>query len=145
MTAPSLFEESQDSHCFVRRQPDSEAELYRMLQVLATQELGCVRYRGRDDAMLRRIAEAGGAKLCDVTPPAGVEPVRRDHVSFVADAREERWTARELLERLAHFWRARSARYRAFAIVDTATLARPCCDQHGRPLRGQLGAPMPDT
>jgi hypothetical protein len=79
--APDLFEFDSTDHCYVRRQPNSNAEMEKALRVLRGQELGCVRYRGTDGAILRRLAEAGEAQQCD-HPPAGVGVVLRNVVTF---------------------------------------------------------------
>ena len=80
-TAPELFEFDSADHCYVKRQPNSNAEMAKALQVLRSQELGCVRYRGTDEAILRRLAEAGEAQQCDHAP-AGVGVVLRNVVTF---------------------------------------------------------------
>jgi hypothetical protein len=80
--APELFEFDSTDHCFVKRQPSSNAEMEKALHVLRGQELGCVRYRGTDEAILRRLAEAGDADQCD-HPPAAVDVVLRSVVTFV--------------------------------------------------------------
>ena len=79
--APELFDFDATDHCYVKRQPNSDAEVERALQVLRAQELECVRYRGNDEAILRRLAEAGEAHQCD-HPPAGVGVVLRNVVTF---------------------------------------------------------------
>jgi hypothetical protein len=62
--APALFE-SQDESCFVKRQPKTRDELDRMLRVIRAQDLGCVRYKGRDRAILERLREQGDEFWCD--------------------------------------------------------------------------------
>jgi hypothetical protein len=57
--APELFAYDPATHCYVKRQPESVAELEGALRVIRTQELGCVRFRGTDVVVLRRLAEAG--------------------------------------------------------------------------------------
>jgi len=79
--APELFEFDSTYHCYVKRQPSSNAEMEKALHVLRGQELGCVRYRGTDEAILRRLAEAGEAQQCD-HPPAHVGVVLRNMVTF---------------------------------------------------------------
>jgi hypothetical protein len=50
--APQLFDEVKDDqgylHCYVKRQPETEEEHGQMLEVLASAELSCVRFKGRD-------------------------------------------------------------------------------------------------
>jgi ferredoxin len=81
-TAPEMFAYDSATHCYVRRQPMSDDEVERALQVIRGQELGCVRYRGADPAILRRLAEAGESAACDY-PAIGVEPILRNVVRFV--------------------------------------------------------------
>lgn len=75
------FQFGADGHCYVWKQPD-QSELDDVLRVVRTQELGCIRYRGSDLVVLRRLAEAGESAQCDA--PAGREftPVLRNFVSF---------------------------------------------------------------
>ena len=60
--APDLFSHDNTS-CWVSRQPLTPDEQRRMLQVVETQELDCIRYRGRDATLLR------------VLPPSVVDDV----------------------------------------------------------------------
>lgn len=52
VVAPQLFGEVDAGdgglHCFVKRQPETDAEHALMLEVIASAELACIRYRGRD-------------------------------------------------------------------------------------------------
>lgn len=109
--APELFAENDREHCFVRRQPETTSETDAMLRVIATQELGCIRYGGADPAILRRLVEVGEGDQCDIPPPPGIKPMRRDHATFVAREHGPAWTARRILERLVAFgtdWRTTS-------------------------------------
>lgn len=56
--APDLFAYD-DEHCWVRRQPASGEELARMLEAIAIAELGCIRYRGKDVVIRRRLEAMG--------------------------------------------------------------------------------------
>ena len=62
--APELFGYN-DEHCWVKQQPRTEAELETMFDVMATQELGCIRYRGSDPKTLLRLTDLGKARYCD--------------------------------------------------------------------------------
>ena len=55
--APDLFGESVTG-CWVRKQPVTQDEHSRMIRVLQTQELGCIRYRGREPEILRVVASS---------------------------------------------------------------------------------------
>jgi hypothetical protein len=105
--APELFEFDSTDHCYVKRQPSSNAEMEKALHVLRGQELGCVRYRGTDEAILRRLAEAGEADQCD-HPPAGVDVVLRNVVTFViSDSHNESYDASRLLEDFSQYLKGR--------------------------------------
>ncbi len=114
--APELFAEDEQHHCFVRRQPQDAAETDAMIRVVATQELGCVRYRGTDLVIQRRLAEAGEGEQCDVPPAAGVEPLHRDHVSFLAADRAEPLTGRAILDRLVSYLAKQPQAYKSTAV-----------------------------
>jgi hypothetical protein len=51
--------------CYVKKQPASPEELFRMLQAMSVNEVEGLRYRGDDPELMRRIAEAGMAGCCD--------------------------------------------------------------------------------
>ena len=53
------------SHCYVKRQPESGAELERMIKTIQCAELGCIRYRGTDPVVQSRLAEVGELRVCD--------------------------------------------------------------------------------
>ena len=81
-TAPELFGWTEgDLHCFVWRQPGSPGETDAMVRALWSAEVDCIRYRGSDPALLKRIAELGSADLCDVDP-GRVRLRLRDRVVF---------------------------------------------------------------
>ncbi len=105
--APELFEFDSTDHCYVKRQPASGFELEKALQVLRAQELDCVRYRGSDAGILRRLAEAGEAEHCDHALP-GVDVVLRNVVSFtVPDPKESPLDAAVLLEEFSGYAKPR--------------------------------------
>ena len=99
--APTLFGED-DSHCFVKQQPRSASELDAMLRVVASQELGCVRYRGTDEPIIRRLVEAGEADQCDAPAPPHLQALQRDHVSFLAVDSSIPWNAEAIAVRLVN-------------------------------------------
>ena len=74
--APDLF--SWDGlHCFVSRQPSNEAEQTQMVWAMWGTEVDCIRYRGRDAAMLARLASGGLGDLIDHVPTVVASPVYR--------------------------------------------------------------------
>jgi hypothetical protein len=52
-------------HCWVKRQPQSGAELDAMIDTMARQELGCIRYGGSDAAIVARVTAVGEAAQVD--------------------------------------------------------------------------------
>jgi hypothetical protein len=95
--APGLFAYDGTNHCYVKRQPASKVELNHMLRAVWVAELQCIRYRGQDPEVLRRLGELGEPQLCDIPPPANVRPVFRNHVTFdAASPQAESITPREL-------------------------------------------------
>lgn len=82
--APGMFEyNNEDSHCFVKKQPENEKETGQMIRAVISSEVECIRYSGRDQEVLRRLAEAGSANLADILV-VGIKPILRDHVTFDA-------------------------------------------------------------
>jgi hypothetical protein len=105
--APDLFDFDSADHCYVKRQPTSDTEMEKALRVLRAQELECVRYRGTDEAILRRLAEAGEAHQCD-HPLAGVGVVLRNVVTFaISDSHHVPGEARGLLEEFSEYLKGR--------------------------------------
>lgn len=62
--APDLFEPTDDS-CYVKRQPQTGDELEKMIKVVHAQELTCIRYQGRNKAILLELKRLGEASQCD--------------------------------------------------------------------------------
>jgi hypothetical protein len=80
--APELFEYD-ENQCYVKQQPRTREELDRMLLVMRSQELGCIRYRDNDPEILGRLTDLGAATSCDrisAAPPPAVP----DEVTFHA-------------------------------------------------------------
>lgn len=71
--APDLFGTVQDPkgylHCFVRRQPETGAELDQMVRAIRCAELKCIRYRGTDRLIQLRLVGEGEGEICDGLPP----------------------------------------------------------------------------
>ena len=62
--APELFDHN-NAGCWVSRQPQLREEQARIIEVIATQELNCIRYGGRDPAVLNGLANAMGLQQAD--------------------------------------------------------------------------------
>ena len=67
--APDLFGMWEDEKgpwgCFVKRQPETAEEVQQMINTIAAAELGCIRYRGRDREIRRRLEQIGEGDVCD--------------------------------------------------------------------------------
>ena len=98
--APTLFEFDSSDQCYVKQQPASDSELENAVRVLRAQELECVRYRGTDARILRRLAEAGEAEHCD-HPLPGIGVVLRNVVTFAIQDSSSDATA--LLEEFSEY------------------------------------------
>lgn len=98
---PTLFAEDSTWTCFVKKQPTTTAEHAVMLRVLQAQDLDCIRYRGRDPAIVQRLHDAGVGSVAEMPLPRGRTAQQRVTVSFIATERTMPWTAREILEQFA--------------------------------------------
>ncbi len=78
-----MFAYDDQNHCYVKRQPQTPDDLNRMLRAVHGSEVECIRYRGVDKDVLRRMAEGGMGDLSDTALPS-IKPVPRDHVTFDA-------------------------------------------------------------
>lgn len=71
--APNHFGTVQDPqgypHCYIKRQPESPAELDQMASAIRCAELQCIRYRGSDRAIQLRLIGDGEGVICDGLPP----------------------------------------------------------------------------
>jgi hypothetical protein len=63
--APELFAWDKTDHCYVRKQPSTPDELAHMVTTIATAELACIRYGGRDTDIIRSLKDKGEIKQCD--------------------------------------------------------------------------------
>jgi hypothetical protein len=82
--APGLFAYDDKSHCYVKRQPGTKQEVNQMLRAVGASEVECIRYGGKDHEIIRRLAELGQPYLCDIAPPATIQLVFRNVVTFDA-------------------------------------------------------------
>jgi hypothetical protein len=64
--APDMFKYNEtEGHCYVYKQPETQEQLCRMIEVVQCAELACVRCRSRDEHLLRRLKEKGLESECD--------------------------------------------------------------------------------
>ena len=80
--APEIFRTG-EHNCSMIRQPCSEDEIDRTIRAMWSSEVDCVRYRGRDAAMLKRLARAGMAGQTDHGDASASSVSLRDQVTFV--------------------------------------------------------------
>lgn len=66
--APDLFGYAADGHCYVKTQPTSAAEMFRMIGAFEVQDLGCIRYKGTNRVVQIRLIGAGEGDQCDHLP-----------------------------------------------------------------------------
>jgi len=66
--APELFASAADGHCFVRRQPATAHEMWQMVNALAVQDLGCIRYKGSNRVIQIRLIGRDEGSQCDHLP-----------------------------------------------------------------------------
>lgn len=81
--APTLFDHD-EMGCWVAKQPTTEDEERLMVKVCATQELGCIRYRGSDVRVLSLLQDSGAADSIErpSRPPAIAAPEPRGPLSL---------------------------------------------------------------
>lgn len=83
--APEIFGwagGSDSTHCVVVHQPKTAQSVDRTLNAMLSSEVDCIRYRGADREIARRIVEMGGRNQCDRAPPADATPLTRSHATF---------------------------------------------------------------
>ena len=56
-------------HCYVSKQPSTALELDQMIEAIKCAELACIRYRGFDPILLKRLTDEGEARQCDQIRP----------------------------------------------------------------------------
>lgn len=71
LIAPELFggfdslHQATDNQCFVKKQPINESELRKMINVIESQDIGCIRYCGQNNEIKKRISECGESEQID--------------------------------------------------------------------------------
>jgi hypothetical protein len=69
LEAPALFAWDQEHQCYVSKQPSNPDEVRGMLNAIACADLRCIRYRGRDPALLKALVDMGEVGQCDHPGP----------------------------------------------------------------------------
>jgi len=124
--APGMFAYDSANHCYVKRQPETHDELNKMLRAVHGAELECIRYRGNDTDVRRRLAESGLSHLSDI-PISGIKPVSRNHVTFdVIDPLDESLSPKQvgdLFQKHVRSFGNQYLTYRFTRLVDSPTRA----------------------
>lgn len=113
--APEVFAWANDpesNHCVVAHQPRSARSIDRTLNAMWSSEVDCIRYRGADHDIVRRIVEMGNRDLCDQDIAIDAEPLIRDHVCFSVTDASAFTTAKQLAQSFLHYFTGRSDRNR---------------------------------
>lgn len=79
--APEIFHTG-EHHCLVVQQPCSKDEIDRTIRAMWSSEVDCVRYGGRNAAMLERLAQAGMTDQADHGNAKSTPVCLRDRVTF---------------------------------------------------------------
>lgn len=80
--APTLIDYAPDGRCYFKKQPQNEAELDQAIGALWVSCISAIRYRGTDEALLKRLYENGLADSCDYRPQQEYPLLIRDRVRF---------------------------------------------------------------
>ncbi|MDO7849452.1 hypothetical protein Q5H92_24015 [Hymenobacter sp. M29] len=83
--APTLIDYTPDGRCYFKQQPQNEVELDQAICALWVSCIGAIRYRGTDEAILKRLYENGLADSCDYQPLAAYPLLIRDRLRFAFD------------------------------------------------------------
>ena len=66
--APELFAYAADGYCYVRKQPTSAKEMWQMIGAFTVQDMGCIRYKGKNRVVQIRLIGVGQGDQCDHLP-----------------------------------------------------------------------------
>lgn len=116
--AKDNFAYDDDNHCYVCRQPANELETTNLLATAWMAELECIRYRGTDSDVLRRLAELDMRHVCDIPPPEQIVPTFRNHVVFTAVGSPESETPYQLASEFQQFLKLQNRGGHEFKTMD---------------------------
>ncbi len=82
--APDLIDHSKEEwgHCYFKKQPRTDEEIERAITAIAVSCVSGLRYRGKDEKILKRLYEVGEAAQCDHTPVGNYKLVVWNKVKF---------------------------------------------------------------
>ena len=147
--APSHFAYDTDNHCFVCRQPQTDAETSDMIGTAWMAEFQCIRYRGNDLDVLRRLAELDLRVICDTAPPPNIDPVIRNHVQINVVGAPVIATPKELAQEFVDHVTAQNNEWRRFkarpiqTFNDYASLKFSWYDDHFHLISFTIGPDAP--
>ena len=98
LAAPNNFAFDKQRHCYVRRQPETADETTQTIAAVWGAEFQCIRYRGADSDILRRLAELDLRMQCDTPPPVHITPVIRNRVTVTLAGTPRISSARDLAQ-----------------------------------------------
>lgn len=65
--APGLFSYALDGHCYVSKQPSSAIEIRQMIEAFEVQDIGCIRYKGKNRVIqIKLVASGEGINAMDL-------------------------------------------------------------------------------
>jgi len=104
--APEVFgwAKSDPGNCVVARQPETPESVGRTISAMLNSEVDCIRYRGADPDIARRLVEAGAAALCDLPPPEDAKPLQRTYAGFTEIGGSSSLTARQLAQAFSDYF-----------------------------------------
>ncbi len=112
--APNHFAYDADNHCYICRQPQTDAETTDMIGTAWMAEFQCIRYRGNDPNVLRRFAELDLREICDIEPAAHINPVIRNHVQITVVGTPAIATSKELAQEFTDHLMSQNNEWRQF-------------------------------
>jgi hypothetical protein len=63
--APELFSYAPDGHCYVSQQPTNAIEVRNMIEAFEVQDIGCIRYKGKNRVVQIKLVALGEGDQCD--------------------------------------------------------------------------------
>jgi len=63
--APELFAYAPDGHCYVCKQPSNAIEDQQMIDAFEVQDIGCIRYKGKNRVIQVKLITSGEGDQCD--------------------------------------------------------------------------------
>ena len=82
--APDLIDHSDKDwgHCYFKKQPETDEEIERAINAIAVSCISGLRYRGKDEKILKRLYEMGEAAQCDYEPIGHYKLIVWNKVTF---------------------------------------------------------------